>query len=49
MNSERRDRCSRDRSAVGSGISVSSEYSFRVDAVEYYQEKRGKTSNRKRS
>ena len=37
MNSERRDRCSRDKSAVGSGISVVSGYSFRGDAAEYCQ------------
>lgn len=44
MNSERRERCSRDRSAVGSGISAFSGYSFRADEIEYCRnQKRGAT------
>ena len=40
MNSERRDRCSWDRSAVGSGMSEPSGYSFRAEAEEYYRNRR---------
>lgn len=42
MNSERRDRCSWDRSAAGSGISTSSEYSLRAEVVEYYRNRKGR-------
>ena len=43
MNSERRDKCSWDRSAVGSRMSEPSGYSFRAGAVECYR-----TTNRER-
>lgn len=40
MNSERRDRCSRVKSSVGSGIPAFSGYSFRAEVVEYYRKER---------